>query len=310
MDPKLLMIVTFFGATMIGLFILLNRALEKRRVYRTLQSAHAFDLQPEIQGVGLHQKTLAQAASRRLLMPGVLRLGRFLRKRTPLATVERIERALLWAGSPDKWSAERVLAFKVIGAAALPILWLLLGLGGSGFRMLSTIGFAYFGYKLPDLLLKSKYQKRQELIRRRLADTLDLLAITVEAGLGFDQALSRVSDQVGGPLGEEFHRVVREMQLGKGRADALRGFGDRSNVPEVKSFVVSMVQADVFGISIARVLQLQSKELRLRRRQTAEERAQKIPVKIVFPLLFCIFPALFVVLLGPAALRIYDALIR
>jgi tight adherence protein C len=165
----------------------------------------------------------------------------------------------------------------------------------------------FIGYYLPEWVLRSKSGKRQHKMRRALPDALDLLSITVEAGLGFDAALSRVARQEGGPLGEELHRVLQEMQLGKSRADALRDLGDRTSIPEFKSFILAMIQADVFGISIAKVLHVQANEMRVKRRQRAEETAQKVPVKIVFPLITCIFPALFVVLLGPAAISIYNA---
>jgi tight adherence protein C len=135
------------------------------------------------------------------------------------------------------------------------------------------------------------------------------MSITVEAGLGFDAAMERVAREMEGPLGEELIRVVQEMRLGKSRADALRDLGSRSSVDELKSFVLAMVQADIFGISIARVLHVQAAELRIKRRQRAEEQAQKLPVKIIFPLILCIFPALFIVLLGPAAIQIYESLL-
>jgi tight adherence protein C len=147
-------------------------------------------------------------------------------------------------------------------------------------------------------------------MQRALPDALDLLSITVEAGLGFDAAVARVARQSGGPLGEELHRVLQEMQIGKSRSDALRDLADRTSIPELKSFVLAMVQADIFGISIAKVLQVQAKEMRLKRRQRAEEQAQKVPVKIVFPLILCIFPSLFIVLLGPAVITIYENILQ
>jgi len=167
-----------------------------------------------------------------------------------------------------------------------------------------------FGYLLPDIILRSRAEERQVAMRRALPDTLDLLSISVEAGLGFDAAMARVAREVHGPLGQELNRVLQEMQLGTARAEAFRELAERSGTPELKSFVLAMVQADVFGIPVAKVLQVQAREMRIKRRQAAEERAQKLPVKILFPLLFCIFPVIFVVLLGPAAIRIYQSLIN
>jgi tight adherence protein C len=169
---------------------------------------------------------------------------------------------------------------------------------------------SFLGYYVPEWTLRKKSGARQNAIRVALPDALDLLSITVEAGLGFDAAVSRVAKQAKGPLGEEFHRMLQEMQIGKPRADALRDLGARSTLPELQSFVLAMVQADAFGIAISKVLHVQADELRMRRRQNAEEKAQKVPVKIIFPLITCIFPALFVVVLGPAAITISHSLLH
>jgi tight adherence protein C len=164
----------------------------------------------------------------------------------------------------------------------------------------------FVGWFVPEWVLRSRAEKRQREIGRTLPDALDLLSITVEAGLGFDSALTRVSREMGGALGEELYRVVQEMQLGKNRQEALRSLGERTKVPPLKEFVLAMIQADIFGISIARVLNVQAEEIRLKRRQAVEENAQKIPVKILFPLILCILPATFVVIAGPAILQLVD----
>jgi tight adherence protein C len=138
---------------------------------------------------------------------------------------------------------------------------------------------------------------------------LDLLTISVEAGLAFDAAVSQVARNSEGPLADEFFRVLQEMQIGMGRTDAMRALGERTDVEELQGFVTAMVQADAFGIPIANVLRVQAKEMRIKRSQRAEEKAQKVPVKILFPLIFCILPCLFIVVLGPAAINIYEALL-
>ena len=143
-------------------------------------------------------------------------------------------------------------------------------------------------------------------MQRGLADAIDLMTISVESGLGFDAAVQQVARNTEGPLADEFARVLREMQIGKGRAVALRALADRTNVNDLKSFVSAMVQADSFGIPIAQVLRVQSGEMRVKRRQRAETKAQQVPVKITIPLIFCILPALFVAVMGPAALSIMD----
>jgi len=163
---------------------------------------------------------------------------------------------------------------------------------------------AFIGYMFPVSVVDRKGRKRQEEIRRSLADTIDLLAISVEAGLAFDAALLHARRTIRGPLSEEIGRMLHEMQLGARRVDAMRHLADRTDVEELRSFVLAMVQADVFGVSIANILRSQSQELRTKRRQRAEERAMKMPVKLVFPMVVCCLPALLVVVVGPGIIRI------
>jgi tight adherence protein C len=154
------------------------------------------------------------------------------------------------------------------------------------------------------LWLRSRVASRQKTIARELPDMLDMLTISVEAGMGFDSALAKLVKNSRGPLAEEFGRVLQEVQAGASRKEGLRHLAERIDVPELRSFVASIVQADMFGVSIASVLRTQATELRLRRRQRAEEDAQRAPVKMVFPLIFCILPATMIVILGPAVVRI------
>jgi tight adherence protein C len=165
-----------------------------------------------------------------------------------------------------------------------------------------------FGYSLPDLLLWSRGRERQDLIQKELPDTMDQLTISVEAGLGFDAALARVSTAGQGPLAEELRRLLGEIKVGVPRREALRHLLDRTEVQELRHFVLALQQAEEYGLPVARVLRVQAAELRIKRRQRAEEQAMKVPVKIVFPLVLCIFPSLFVVLLGPAVIRVMRTL--
>ena len=153
-------------------------------------------------------------------------------------------------------------------------------------------------------MLNRKIEDRQKEISRKLPDILDLLVISVEAGLGFEQALDRTCTAVPGALSDEFRRMLHEIRIGSTRADALRAMADRSDVPELRGFILAMLQADTFGVSISRLLRSQADEMRIKRRLLAQEKAQKAPVKMLFPLVFCIFPSIFVVILGPAMINI------
>jgi tight adherence protein C len=218
-----------------------------------------------------------------------------------------LQHKLVLAGSPAGWDADRVLASKVGGLAlglVAGVLFVLALPVPLGFRLLGLVVLCLVGFFIPNVALTNQVQRRQAQIRSDLPDSIDLLTISVEAGLGFDAALAQVSRNTSGPLAEEFYRTLQEVQLGRSRTEAMRNLAGRSNVPELKAFVLAMVQADIFGIAVAKVLRIQAGEMRLKRRQLAEERAMKVPIKVLFPVLFCIFPALFVVILGPAIMRI------
>lgn len=295
-------IVVLIGACAFGAVALAASALhlgmtESRDVRRTL-------------GLERARPQLAGSFVARIVVPAISRAGRLVQASRLLS---RLHRDLELAGSPAGWDAERLLGCKLLAAATLPVFVVAVTrlLGAPVVR--STVLAALLGgagFYVPDIAFTSRIRARQEEIRLGLPDALDLLSLTVEAGLAFDGALDRVGRQTGGALGEELQRVVREMQLGRSRADALRGLADRTTVEEVRSFVLAMVQADAFGIAVGKVLEVQAREMRLKRRQRAEERAQKVPVKIVFPLLFCIFPSLFVVLLGPSAITIWTTMFK
>jgi tight adherence protein C len=297
-----------FAAILIATVAVGDVILERQRVFKMLRGVRTIEVAPS----DIRRRELAAPFLRRVLLPGLRDVGKFFRRLTPAGVVDRLSKEVVYAGSPIGWDAERIVAIKVVtiilGVAGAIVLGKVGGLSSFQIIVLALLGL-FIGYYLPEWILRSKSGKRQGAMRRSLPDALDLLSITVEAGLGFDAAMARVARQAGGPLGEEMHRVLQEMQIGKSRSEALRDFGDRSNVPELKSFVLAMVQADIFGISIAKVLHVQANEMRIKRRQRAEEAAQKVPVKIIFPLILCIFPSLFVVLLGPAAITIYNNII-
>lgn len=222
---------------------------------------------------------------------------------SPSGTAARLQRNLDFAGNPGGWTVERLLGVKGAGLVVGAVLFGLVGGLGARGLLLAVVGGAV-GFWLPDLLVYNAGLHRQERLRRTLPDALDMLTVCVEAGLAFDAAMLQVSRNTTGPLAGEFTRVLQEVQIGKVRAEAFGDLATRTDVDELRTFVAAIVQADRLGIPIANVLREQSREMRLIRRQRAEERAQKVPVKILFPLIFCIFPAIFVVVLGPAVVRI------
>ncbi len=246
----------------------------------------------------------------RVIVPVARAMGNRVRAITPGAWVTSLDRRIRLAGSPAAWSLERALAFKLaLGVAAALSVVVMSGqvLSVGNIALIAILGLT--GYLVPDGLLVSKGRERQKQILRELPDTLDQLTISVEAGLGFDAALTRVAASGTGPLAEELNRVLAEVKVGVPRGEAMRHLLERTTVFELRHFVIALNQAEQYGLPIARVLRIQSGELRTKRRQRAEEEAMKIPVKIVFPLVFCIFPALFVVLLGPAMIRVARVLL-
>src|SRR5919109_1848635 len=253
------------------------------------------------------EEDLSRSFGERALVPFLGALGALGTRLTPIGMRKRIGRKLVLMGSPPGWDADKVAALKILGT----VLGVLLGwafasvLGWSGLMYAAVIVVVGgIGALMPGATLDLQAKGRQERIRRALPDTMDLLTITVEAGLGFDAALAQVVRSTEGPLSQEIARLLQEEQVGVSRADALRNLADRSDVDELRGFVLAMIQAEQFGVSIAKVLRSQAGQLRTKRRQRAEERAMKVPVKILFPLIFCILPAMFVVLLGPGIIRV------
>ncbi|WP_448624066.1 type II secretion system F family protein [Geodermatophilus sp. URMC 64] len=227
---------------------------------------------------------------------------------TPAGTVDRINRLLGTAGRPAAWPLGRVVAAKIVLAAVAGALGLLLVSARPGLLLaLAMIAVAGVAYVVPELLLYSRGQERQQAIALELADTLDQMTIAVEAGLGFEAAMARAGQNGKGALAEELVRTLQDIAVGQPRREAYLALAERTGVPDLRRFIRAVVQADAYGISIADVLRTQAAEMRLKRRQRAEEKAMQIPVKVIFPLILCILPTLFIVLLGPAAMDIVDA---
>lgn len=244
----------------------------------------------------------------RVLEPLYQRAQKLGRRITGADQVERIRQRLDRAGNPPGWTVDRVATGKVLGIIAgfvFSVFFAFVVIGAP-----FTIGIVLvaagtlFGYQAPNIYLYNEGIKRDQVMQKSLADAIDLLTISVEAGLGFDAALQQVAKNTEGPLAGEFGRVLQEMQIGRGRTDAMRALAERTKLPDIRSFVSAMVQADSFGIPIAQVLRVQSQEIRVKRRQRAEEKAAEVPVKIMIPVVLFILPCLMIVVIGPAAVKI------
>ena len=302
----LLMVIGVVVAVVVTLF---SVAEDQRVARESLSQIDGYDIQNSTPD--LRQEQLSGSIKDRAIIPAIQAGLDFGKRITPMGYVDKVRHKFTIGGVTSPDAVDRFLATKSI----LVPLGIAFGLSNAIFGFLglsgllnlaasALIGFA-IGY-YPDIKLTKLVETRQKQILRSLPDVLDLLTISVEAGLGFEQALDRVVEQVPGPLSDEFIRMLGESRSGTSRADAMRAMDERIDVAEVRSFVLAIVQADQFGVSIGRVLRAQSEEMRIKRRQLAQEQAQKAPVKMLIPRVFCIVPALFVVVLGPAALNIRE----
>jgi tight adherence protein C len=275
---------------------------ERRGVARSVAAIQALDSAPSV----LRQE-IDRPFAERVIAPLGERMVGLGRRLVRADTARKIQYRLNTAGNPPAWDVNRILGLKVLGAGLFTALGFvyLLGRGWPLYKLVvGTALVGLFGYVLPNILLFNAGQKREKLMRNALPDAMDLLTISVEAGLGFDAAVSRVAKNGEGPLNQEFARLLQEMQLGVGRVEAMRAMAERTSLPELRSFCSAMVQADSLGIPIARVLRIQSSEMRTKRRQRAEEKAQQVPVRIMIPLVLFILPCLFIIILGPAGIQI------
>lgn len=298
---------TFFTVVLIGVALDQSQS-DKTRAVKLLESQVSGGSEAH---VDLREQEMQRGFGARVLLPIMATAGRVARRVTPLDSRERITKKLQLAGTIEGWDAERVMAFKVIGAVAGFIVALFISalIHPAPFITIVVVALLSFvGFIAPDSVLNRRVEERQKEIIGTLSDTLDLLTISVEAGLSLNAAIAQVVQNVPGVLSSEFARMLQEIQLGVPRSDAFRHLAERTDVEELNAFALAMIQADVFGVSIANVLRTQAQQLRIKRRQRAEQRAQQTPVKIVFPLVLCVLPALFVVIIGPGAIRIVQNL--
>ncbi len=257
----------------------------------------------------LEEIELSQPLRDRVIIPLLRRVGEFSARFTPQKLIEETERKLEMAGNPLRIDATTFLASRFVLAGFFGgFLILVFTLSPNKWplsRVVLTVGvISLLGFVYPQLWLQSKINRRQKDIRKALPDALDLLTICVEAGLGFDAAMSKVTEKWDTELSMAFARVIREIQLGKTRREALRDMADRIGLPELSSFVAAIIQSEQLGVSLSKVLRIQADQMRIRRRQHAEEEAHKAPVKMIVPMAFLIFPSILIVLLTPALLRL------
>ncbi len=262
--------------------------------------------------VSLEEIELSQPFSERVVMPILRRLGELSTRFTPQHVLEQTRKRLELAGNPGQIDASTFMILHFVAAAFMGGLLFVITIFAHSVsvpeKVLIVLAFTVLGYFLPDLLIKSRIDSRQKQVRKAMPDALDLLTICVEAGLGFDAAMSKVHEKWDNELAQAFGRVVREIQLGKLRRDALRDMAERLGIPEMTSFVAAVIQSEMLGVSMAKVLRIQSDQMRVKRRQRAEEAAHQAPIKMIFPMGLLIFPALMIVLLTPAALKLSGSL--
>jgi len=285
-------------------FVVGSVSVERADVRESLRRLEGYQIQD------VRDQEMLAPMSERVVTPLLDSLTGIAQRFTPKGYGEQIAHKLVLAGSPPNLNVDKILVMKLLGLCSvifwIPILLMLQFAGMllfAGIIVLWAAGFMY-----PDILVNRKIEDRQKEISRKLPDVLDLLVISVEAGLGFEQALDRTCTAVPGALSTEFRRTLHEIRIGSTRADALRAMAERTDVQELRTFILAMLQADTFGVSISRLLRSQADEMRIRRRLRAQEQAQKAPVKMLFPLVFCIFPSIFVVILGPAMINISRSL--
>ena len=288
-----------FAAVALTVYLALSNSEDRRTVKAGLK---ALD---EYEQADLRQRELEVPLVQRVLQPVGRSLVAMGRGFMPVGYMEGVRRKLIYAGRPGAAELDRFRLIRVLSVAALPIILVAtVMIPGDLRNKVLLFSFASFALLVgPDAVLNRQVDERRTAVRHRLPDIIDLLTISVEAGLGFDQALARTVASVPGPLSDEFGRMLGELRAGAGRVDALHNLDQRTDVPELHSFILALIQAETFGVSIGRILRAQSEEIRVKRRQLAQEEAQKAPVKMLFPMVFCVFPGIFVVLIGPAMLN-------
>lgn len=298
-------IIAFVFLTSILVFLSFFFMLFQNRInlVRRMEDLNNIQLEEDL------EDELVKPFSERIIKPGYERFIKLINKITPYSIKKKYETLISEAGYVGKYSPSNIISMQVMSGLFLSSLTYLLGASYiSKYGVYPYIGTVFLGLYFPFSFMKSNGVKRKKLVQRKLPDLLDLLFISVEAGLGFDMALKRASEKMEGPLSDEFDRALNEMSNGRGRQDAFRGIIQRTGVGDVNTFLTAVIQSELLGTNIANTLRVQSQEMRQKRRQRAEEIAMKIPIKMLFPLIFFMLPALFIVILGPAGINMMESL--
>ena len=302
LDPQIAAGLLGVGLALI-IWVVGSQANEKATVRESLRALEDYEVD------SVRDRELLNPLAQRTLVPVLGALTDIGRRLTPAGYIDGVRHKFVLSGRPSPSAIDRFLAVRVVTVVLIPAsivftyLWNPVGLTGKtqlGVTLLMVLALVLG----PDARLNRAVEERQKDVLRGLPDVLDLLVISVEAGLGFEQALQRVIGSVKGSLSDEFSRMLGEVRAGSTRSEAMRAMDARIEVAEIRSFVLAILQADTFGVSIGRVLRGQAEEMRVKRRQIAQEKAGKAPVKMLIPMVFCIFPALFCIVLGPAAISI------
>jgi len=301
MPIPVIAIVAFIGLAVVLIVVGFSARDPKESLQARLSDYSARD-----QVASLEEIELSMPFSERVIAPIVRNAAEFVRRFTPERTLESARHKLDLAGNPRNWSAAEFFGIRALAAAVLAaLIFILLSITGAdvGQRVGFAAGFGLLGFLLPALWLGGKIRSRQSSVVKSMPDALDLLTVCVEAGLGFDQAMKKVAEKWENELSQAFARVIQEVQLGRLRREALRDMARRMEVPDMTSFIAAVIQAETLGVSMGKILRIQSDQMRMRRRQRAEEKAHQASIKMLIPMVFLIFPSIYVVLLGPAVLQ-------
>lgn len=298
-----IIVFVFITSTLIFLSLFFIFFQNRINLVRRMEDINNIQLEEE------PEDDLVKPFSERIIKPGYERFIRLINNTTPHSIKKKYETLISQAGYVGRYSPSNIISMQVMsGLFASGTIYLLGSSYLTAYSVYPYLGALMLGSYLPYSFIKSNGLKRKKLVQRKLPDLLDLLFISVEAGLGFDMALKRASEKMEGPLSDEFDRALNEMSSGRGRQDAFRGIIQRTGVGDVNTFLTAVIQSELLGTNIANTLRVQSQEMRQKRRQRAEEIAMKIPIKMLFPLVFFMLPALFIVILGPAGINMMESL--